>query len=274
MKLNRVLIAYKRLDEIKRHVTKKRLRYFERMTRLHEDALKMVKARLDSLGMSYEILDARFSKKATKGDLIISIGGDGTFLSSCHIAGNIPILGINTMPYHSVGFFCFADMDNYEDVLLNIRDDKITPKVLPTIETRIDSKVLPYNAVNDVLFARATPAEVTRYELKIGNRSEMQKSSGIWISTGAGSTGGILSAGGTKLSVTSKRLQYRVREPFAHRTSKYRMLHGILKTNESIEISPTRDAAIYIDGPDTVFSVKEGQILKLRISDKTISVFM
>ena len=48
-------------------------------------------------------------------DLVITVGGDGTFLETSHyITDNTPILGVNSDPVRSVGFFCSCTGDNFE----------------------------------------------------------------------------------------------------------------------------------------------------------------
>lgn len=273
MKLNRVLIIFKNLDYVTGRGAHARIRPSQSLhIRHHEEALSKIQGNLDDLGIGHRVIERKKLGGKLKGDLLITIGGDGTFLAASHFAGDIPILGVNSMPGHSIGFFCAADVKNFAGVMDDIRRDLIKITALPTIEIKLDGKILPVFAVNDILFSRKSPAEMTRYELKIGRRSERQRSSGIWIATGAGSTGAIRSAGGRPLGIESKRLQYLVREPYASRKNRYRLLRGILKPGGGIEITPGRDAAIYVDGPDVVYPIMEGQSLRLSISKKTVTV--
>ncbi len=39
---------------------------------------------------------------------MITVGGDGTLLAASHSVRDVPILGINSAPGYSVGFFCAA----------------------------------------------------------------------------------------------------------------------------------------------------------------------
>jgi len=48
---------------------------------------------------------------------------------------------------------------------------------------------------------------VSRYYLKIGNLREEQRDSGLWISTAAGSSGAIRSAGGKLFKNEEKKMQ-------------------------------------------------------------------
>ena len=53
---------------------------------------------------------------ARKPDLVVTIGGDGTLLAASHAIGDTPILGINSAPDFSVGFFCSGRLGNGSDV--------------------------------------------------------------------------------------------------------------------------------------------------------------
>ena len=48
-----------------------------------------------------------------KYDLIITVGGDGTFLEAAKHAKHQIILGVNSAPDHSVGRFCIANKYNF-----------------------------------------------------------------------------------------------------------------------------------------------------------------
>ena len=49
-------------------------------------------------------------------DLVLSLGGDGTFLKTASFINNrhIPILGVNTDPQRSVGCLCNREIHNYK----------------------------------------------------------------------------------------------------------------------------------------------------------------
>ena len=269
MKLNRVLIIFKNLHDVIKTTPDG-----EGAPSDHEGTLTQIQDDLDELGVPNRVIDRDHLKKGFKGDLLITLGGDGTFLAASHIAGDIPVLGVNSMPGHSVGYFCASNASNFKDAILDILKGRLKLRKLPRMEISIDGKTLPFLALNDILFGRSSPAEMARYKLKIGKRSEDQKSSGVWISTGAGSTGGILSSGGKPMNIESKSLQYRVREPYAHQAKKYKMLHGTITAGNTVEIVPERDAVVYNDGPNVVYPVREGQTLSSKISNKLLKVFI
>jgi hypothetical protein len=88
------------------------------------------------------------------------------------------------------------------------------------------------------------------YVLKVDGRHQKQHSSGIWISTAAGSTGAILSSGGTVMSLDSRDLQYRVRElfPLSLRGSNVAPIRGGLVPSDFTIASRMVAGGLYLDG--------------------------
>lgn len=241
----------------------------------HARTLKGLIEELDELGIKYRI-KSRYAFKSVSGvDLIISVGGDGTFLASSHKAGATPVLGVNPDPKRSVGFFCMADAKSFGRILRKIIAGKIGPRLVPLIETRIGTKRLPVLALNDVLFAGRSPAETVRYCLTAGGRREDQKSSGVWISAGPGSTAAIDSAGGRRQSITSRRLQYLVREPCPIPGSNYRQLGGILGEGSGITIKSSMGrGTVYIDGHGHSYPIPWKSNVICRVSKKSLKIFI
>ena len=76
----------------------------------HEEAIDEVRAAL-----SAHHIDAAFDEnprapaESEHFDLVVTVGGDGTLLAASHDVGpDSALLGVNSSPNHSVGFFCAA----------------------------------------------------------------------------------------------------------------------------------------------------------------------
>lgn len=278
MKLNRVLVIYKRhvtgIEGVATEFVPLKGELSGRQ-RLQDEAVSFVKDELTQRGICFDLIDRDDLRPGFEGDLIIAIGGDGTILSAAHAAGAIPILGLNSMPGHSVGFFCSANIGNFGKRLHDIADDKTHPKLLPLIEASINSSPLEILALNELLFAGATPAETVRYEITVEGRSERQRSSGIWIAAGPGSTAVIRSAGGRKLPVESTNLQFVVREPCLSPEKKYELVKGVLKSGEGVSVvSEMIDCCVYIDGAKVSYPVKYGARLSAKIAKEYLKIFI
>lgn len=270
MKLNCVLVVFKRVVSSGVSFSPDDSDW----QKIHEASVSRVIEALKERRISYELADRDNLDKIQGVDLIIGVGGDGTFLSCAHVASHIPLIGVNSMPGYSVGFFLASDADNFDKALNLIITDRLNIIKLPQIEVSVDGKPLPFLALNEMLFAGKTPAETCRYELTVRGSCERHKSSGVWIAAGPGSTAAIHSAGGKKIPIDSARIQFVVREPYQLRGSKIRLTRGLLKKGESISItSRMQDGVIYIDGPKQKFEVKLGAKITAKIADERLSIF-
>lgn len=238
---------------------------------IHMDTLETVKNHLKTLRIPFDV-KRRFQLSAVRGyDLVVTIGGDGTFLETSHHLEDGLILGVNSVPKESVGYYCKATADNFLEKIYEFIAGHSRTQTLHRLSMTIDGKRVGPYALNDILFANTHPAGTTRYTLKVNGRSEEQKSSGLWISPAPGSTAAIKSSGGKALPIGSRLLQYVVREPYAPPGKKYRLLKGVLKPHQQVEIFAMMDgAAVYVDGPHCEYPVKRGDRIVIRNADKPI----
>jgi len=124
-----------------------------------------------------------------------------------------------------------------------------------TVNGGIKSK----RVLNDVLFCHASPAATSRYILRHGRTREEQRSSGIWVGPAAGSTAAQRSAGGRILPISSKQIQYVVREPYAAPEGECRLHKGIVEPRRRLVVKSKMAAArMFLDGPHRQFTVRLG----------------
>jgi len=208
-------------------------------------------------------------------DLLISVGGDGTFLDASHYLESIPILGINSATSSSFGHLCLANKDNMAPVLDQIIKASILPTELLRLEVSLNGKTLPQYALNEVLVAHTNPAGTSRYIINADGSEEEQLSSGVWISTPTGSTGASVAAGGSILPIDSRQFQYIVREPYLRPGQHKKVTKGIVKDSAQIKmISQMRTGAIYIDGQHIEYPFKLGDELIIKVSSVNLCAFV
>lgn len=100
------------------------------------------------------------------------------------------------------------------------------------------------------------------------------RSSGLRVSTAAGSTAAMLSAGGFAMPILSQDLQYIVREPIAPGAYNS-LMHGTVKPEELMEIAwYCKEGLIYIDGSHLIHSVQHGDIIELSSKAPKLKVFL
>ncbi len=250
----------------------------------HQRTIEVVLKALQKRGIacteaSLQKLNAKSKAQLAAADLIVTIGGDGTALGTSHFVTNGALLGVNSAPGDSVGHFCSVHSGNFAaqfDALLN---GQWRPTDLTRLAVALDDKPLPELALNDVLIAHDCPAATTRYLIQLGEHGEEQRSSGIWISTAAGSTAGIHSAGGRKMPLRSARLQYLVRELYREvhggHQNEYQLERGMIDHGVTLSIaSKMPEGWLYIDGARTAYRFPFGTRATLRTADARLRLFL
>ncbi|MDP3768766.1 MAG: NAD(+)/NADH kinase, partial [Dehalococcoidia bacterium] len=208
----RVLVVYKK-DAYQQYLQEQQDPHLRRLLKLghpdvrdmqhahtvHEEALAKVLVTVRQLPVDVE-LAYRATLRATKRfDLIVSVGGDGTFLHAARTIHGTPILGVNSDPSRSEAVFCAANARTFPRLIRQALSGRLPKLTLRRLALTLNGRALRPRAVNDVLIAHDDPAVMTRYRLTIGRREEAHKSSGMWISTAAGSSSAVLAAGGVRL---------------------------------------------------------------------------
>jgi len=154
---------------------------------------------------------ARLVAELPATDILVVLGGDGTFLRGARAVAevDVPILGVNL---GKVGFLSKTETHELEAVLAQVVAGDYS------IDARMAAKatIYPggratagetYVALNDVVIARGELARVCRLDVTIGE-SHLATfiADGLVVSTPTGSTGYSFSAGGPILDPTSRNL--------------------------------------------------------------------
>jgi len=208
-----------------------------------------------------------------RADLVITVGGDGTLLAASHRVGATPILGVNSAPDHSVGFFCGAKKGNVATALARALDGRMKAVELARMTVHLNGKAISTRVLNDALFCHPSPAATTRYILRLGKAIEEQKSSGFWIGPAAGSTAAQRSGGGKILPLSSRDLQLVVREPYTPEGERLKLTRLLIGDGKEVFVrSKIREGRLFIDGPHEVVDVGMGDRLVFRRSSEPLFV--
>ncbi len=231
----------------------------------HQDTLAIVKSALREAGCEVEIAYRARGRRPKGHGLVVTVGGDGTLLEAARAVGETPILGVNSSPSTSLGFFAGAYAAGFPRVLREFLAGRSRPTSFTRMRVSVNGRALPVPVLNDVLFCHLIPAATTRYLVTVRGRTEEHRSSGIWFSTAAGSTAAIHSAGGRIMPVSSRRIQYLVREPFLGDGPAYRIERGSFGLGEEMQVkSKMRRAMIYLDGPHVRVPIAMGDVVAVR----------
>lgn len=246
----------------------------------HEATVRELEAALDALGADVVFRGGPRGRIPARTDLVVTVGGDGTLLAASHQLGDgIPLLGVNSAPEHSVGFFCGAKKGNVATTLARALGGSLPRTELARMRVDLNGKLLHGRVLNEALFCHASPAATSRYLLSVtgGPRGrgaqEDQRSSGVWIGPAAGSTAAQRSAGGKVLPLTSSRIQYVVREPYTPAGGRFRFARGLVEDGDVLTLrSKMREAKVFLDGHRLVHSVTIGDVLTMRRSEESLTV--
>lgn len=240
----------------------------------HESTIREVDDALASLDAEIVFRGGPRARVPPRTDLVITIGGDGTLLDASHLIGQgVPLLGINSAPGHSVGFFCGATKGKVKATLARALAGTLPRSELTRMRVELNGKVLNARVLNEALFCHSSPAATSRYILRVASGEEEQRSSGIWVGPAAGSTAAQRSAGGKVLPLESKRIQYVVREPYTPVAGRLRYARGYIEAGQKLVlVSKMREAKVFIDGHRIVHSVTLGDVLTLRRSSESLTV--
>lgn len=239
----------------------------------HQRTVEEVQRALEAVGARSTLRYRDRVESVDAFDLVVTVGGDGTLLWVSHGVGDTPMLGVNSAPQDSVGFLCGTRMGEVLPHLELIAKGAAPRVKLCRMQVSVDDEVVHRRVLNDVLFANPHPAHTSRYLVSFRGALEEHKSSGMWVSTGAGSTAAIRSAGGRLLSLRSRLLQFVVREPYTADGTPYAMPRGLVHADEKLEIlNKMRECRLYIDGPRLSLPVELGQRVSFSLADEALTL--
>ncbi|MBQ6059052.1 MAG: NAD(+)/NADH kinase [Clostridia bacterium] len=201
-------------------------------------------------------------------DFAISVGGDGTFLSTAHLAVQygVPVVGVNK---GTVGFLTEIDPGELELLhRLFTKEYTVERRMLLNAKVR-RGRGTPYTgfAVNDITVHRGTSPRLLNLEVASdGSFIHRFRADGMIVATPTGSTAYALSAGGPIIDPRSNCMEV---VPIAAHTLVIRPT--IFHSNARITVTPFldqgRDATLMVDG-GSGFLLLPGDVVHIR-RDKT-----
>ncbi len=131
----------------------------------------------------------------TDADLLLSIGGDGTFLESVTYArGNVPIMGVNS---GRLGFLSEVSQDDIEAALQSFFDGRFVTSKLDVIALQsMDGEVIDF-ALNEFAVTKRDSSSMLTIHTYVNNEFlTTYWADGLIVSTPTGSTAYSMSVGG------------------------------------------------------------------------------
>jgi hypothetical protein len=233
-------------------------------------ALDAVGRALD-LGLKMQVMDRSFvpTYLFTGKDLIVTVGQDGLVANTAKYVGSQPIVAVNPDPARFDGVLLPFGVSEVGRAVGAVLAGSSKERRVTLAETRLnDGQRLV--AFND-FFVGAASHVSARYRIRYAETSEQHSSSGVLVSTGAGSTGWLSSVfnmatgvarfcgqapvAPVRLEWEAPRLLFVVREPFVSRHSQAGLVAGVIEKGTSLEIESLMPSGgvIFSDGVEGDF---------------------
>jgi NAD kinase len=231
----------------------------------YQRALDSARRSID-VGLKLQILERGFlpTYLFAHTDIIVTLGQDGLVANTAKYVHGQPILAVNPDPKRFDGILLPVSVTQLHRVLelALARKTKVHSITMAQATLKDGQRLLAFND----LFIGARSHISARYRIRYKEKSEDQSSSGIIVSTGAGSSGWISSVfnevsavcsflGGKptspiQLNWEDQQLLFVVREPFLSRQSQAGIAAGMLSSSASLNIESQMPASgiIFSDG--------------------------
>ncbi len=171
----------------------------------------------------------------SESDIIVSIGGDGTVLTTGYLARNsgTPMLGVN---FGKLGFLAEYEIKNLDSLIDELlREEYHIEERITLSGAASQNGKEEYFAINDIVIDKGKWPKMIELELKVDNKYVSTfLADGIIISTPTGSTGYSLSTGGPIVAPEAKAITI---SPISPHTLTMRPL--VLSSNQKISIKAT-----------------------------------
>ena len=206
-------------------------------------------------------------------DLILVLGGDGTFLNVAREMSkkvSIPLVGINM---GNLGFLSGIEVGNIDEAIEKIKNKYYSIDKRILLNCTIGNKHNE-NAVNDVVVSRGILSRIVNFRIFVDNKLYTTfKGDGLIVSTPTGSTAYNFSAGGSIVYPSISSLQITPLAPI--NSSAYRSLpNSIIVAGEStIRIRPELryENSILVVNDGIEFKYDNIEEVQLTMSDKYVN---
>lgn len=256
---------------------------------IYEEALKQLLFEID-LGYPIKQIDRSFIANFDfqRCVAVVVFGQDGLVANVAKYVGDVPIIGVNPDPKRNDGILLPFEVRHSRNIVRRTVEQKSKTRdvTLAEVTTNNGQRML---AFNDFFMGCKTHTSA-RYTVEQNLRTESQSSSGMIISTGAGSTGwmsSVLNMAGQigrmldrsssreplihRMDWSDRHLMWAVREPFVSRHSSAEMIGGLLDAEQELVVGSQMDGngVIFSDGIEKDFiEFNSGSIAAFRVADQ------
>ena len=279
-----LVTRHTRLDELlQRHQSVSQARYYvERLggdfgdyQSEHEAYAGAKRVVVETLGAygRYQVVDRALVPNFifAPDDVVVAVGQDGLVANTLKYLDGQPLVGINPETSRFDGLLLPFQPWDLRRILPDVLADKRKEKAITIAQASLsDGQTLL--AVND-FFVGPRSHTSARYRIALGDKAEVQSSSGVIICTGLGSTAWMKSIATGSIAVAfalgvrtvgahydpmpwdSASLRFAVREPFPSRASSATLVFGTVDGGANLELRSmmSGNGVIFSDGIEADF---------------------
>ncbi len=244
--------------------------------------------------LKYKVINRSFLPTYifTEQDLIVVIGQDGLVANTAKYVGGLPIIGVNPDSERYDGILLKHNPNTLDTVIKNVLKGDFETKQVTMAKAQLsDGQTLL--AFND-FYIGADSHVSSRYDIEFKGKKERQSSSGIIVSTGAGSTGWLSSIFNMANNINrqksnrekqqqslihweDEKLVFVVREPFLSKVTQTDIGFGIITKRQTLKIEsnmPTK-GVIFSDGIESDFlNFNSGSHVEIGIADEKANLII
>ncbi len=255
-------------------------------------ALATVERQLD-FGLPVKLLPREYltTYDFRRACLVVVVGQDGLVANTAKYVSGLPIIAVNPDPRRIDGVllpFQVSQVGHAADRVLRGRH-RFRTVTLAEAELSDGQRMLAFND----FFVGAASHVSARYLIECSGHREPQSSSGILVSTGAGSTGWMssvfnMTAGVSRylghsvtqperLDWSDRRLLWAVREPFLSKQSRAELVAGVLRDEEKLLVESLMPSGgvIFSDGIESDFlEFNSGTIARIGVAEQVANLVM
>ena len=243
---------------------------YEQEDRAQQGTLDRLKQELD-LGYPLKFVEREYLPQFDfRGCIaVVVVGRDGLVANAAKYVGELPIVAVNPDPRRIDGVLLPFQVGQARQAVQHAAENRARIREVTLAEVTLNDgqRMLAFND----FFVGCQTHVSARYVLRVGNKAEPQSSSGLIVSTGAGSTGWLssvfnMAAGFTRwtggglqhgihLAWEDRRLVWVVREPFRSKQSGTDLVAGWLDQGSELVIESLMPAhgVIFSDGVESDF---------------------
>ncbi|MCP4754217.1 MAG: hypothetical protein GY866_25300 [Proteobacteria bacterium] len=256
---------FNRLSQAKRDETKE-----SHENQLHFiENLKTLSKKID-LKIDYVPEKDMMAIQPTADDLILSCGGDGTFLSCAQKYQNSILLGMNSdyKPKAGLGSFgalTTTNRTNLEEHLTCLHNSDFFIDRWNRLQVRINGKLIDRYAVNDIYFGQKISYQTCDITIRQSGMEQDFNCSGLLCCTGMGSHAWHYNAGGSPFSNDLDAFGFRVLFPNLKRPLKFSS--GVISSRHELVVHPEGDNYIVsFDSKSDVIDTELGDEIRISLA--------